>query len=60
MLTTKVLDIVERFDLDMESPTRIMELGDMAPKIPDAQTSLKSDRLFSETVLRSYLHFQGN
>jgi hypothetical protein len=36
----------------MEGPIRVKELGDMAPEMPAAQTSLKSDRLSSETVLR--------
>jgi hypothetical protein len=35
----------------MESPIRIKELGDMAPEMPAAQTSPKSDRLSSEAVL---------
>jgi hypothetical protein len=35
----------------VEGPIRVKELGDMAPEMPDAQTSPKSDRLFSEAVL---------
>jgi hypothetical protein len=35
----------------MEDPIRIKELGDMAPEMPAAQTSPKSDRLSSEAVL---------
>jgi hypothetical protein len=35
----------------MEGPIRVKELGDMAPEMPAAQTSLKSDRLSSEAVL---------
>jgi hypothetical protein len=35
----------------MEGPIHIKELGDMAPEMPTAQTSPKSDRLSSETIL---------
>ena len=35
----------------MEGPIRVKELGDMAPEIPTAQTSLKSDRFSFEAVL---------
>jgi hypothetical protein len=35
----------------MEGPMLVKELGDMAPEMPAAQTSPKSDRLSSETVL---------
>ena len=35
----------------MEGPIRVKELGDMAPEMPAAQTSPKSDRLSSEAVL---------
>jgi hypothetical protein len=35
----------------MEDPIRVKELGDMAPEMPAAQTSLKSDRLSFEAVL---------
>jgi hypothetical protein len=35
----------------MEGPIRVKELGDMAPEMPAAQTSPKSDGLSSETVL---------
>jgi len=35
----------------MEGPIRVKELGDMAPEIPAAQTSPKSDRFSSEAVL---------
>jgi hypothetical protein len=35
----------------MESPIRTKELGDMAPEILAAQTSLKSDGLSSEAIL---------
>jgi hypothetical protein len=35
----------------MEGPIRVKELGDMAPKMPAAQTSPKSDKLSSEAVL---------
>ena len=35
----------------MESTIRFKELGDMAPEIPAAQISPKSDRLSSEAVL---------
>jgi hypothetical protein len=35
----------------MEGPIRIKELGDMAPEMPAAQTSPKSDRLSYEAVL---------
>jgi hypothetical protein len=35
----------------MEGPIRVKELGDMTPEMPAAQTSPKSDRLFSEAVL---------
>jgi hypothetical protein len=36
----------------MEGPIRVKELGDMAPEMPAAQTSPKSDRLSFEAVLR--------
>jgi hypothetical protein len=35
----------------MEGPIQVKELGDMAPEMSVAQTSLKSDRLSSEAVL---------
>jgi hypothetical protein len=44
----------------MESLIPIKELGDMVPEIPVAETNLKSDRLSSEEILGSYLHFQEN
>jgi hypothetical protein len=34
----------------VEGPIRVKELGDMASKMPAAQTSPKSDRLSSEAV----------
>jgi hypothetical protein len=43
----------------MEGPVRVKELGDIAPKIPAAQISSKSDRLSSVAVLGSYLRFEG-
>jgi hypothetical protein len=35
----------------VESPIRVKKLGDMAPTMPTAHTSPKSDRLSSEAVL---------
>jgi hypothetical protein len=35
----------------MEGPIQVKDLGDMAPEMSVAQTSLKSDRLSSEAVL---------
>jgi hypothetical protein len=35
----------------VEGPIRVKELGDMAPEMSAAQTSSKSDRLSSESVL---------
>jgi hypothetical protein len=35
----------------MEGPIHVKELGDMAPQMPAAQTSLKSDRLSPKDVL---------
>jgi hypothetical protein len=35
----------------MEGPIRVKKLGDMAPEMPAAQTSPKSERLSSEAVL---------
>jgi hypothetical protein len=43
----------------MEGPIRVKKLGDMAPEMLAAQTSLKLDKLFSEAVLGSYLLFEG-
>jgi hypothetical protein len=43
----------------VEDPIRVKEIGDIAPEMPSAQTSLKSDILSSEAVLGSYLHFKG-
>jgi hypothetical protein len=34
----------------VEGPIWVKELGDMAPEMPAAQTSLKSDRLSSKDV----------
>jgi hypothetical protein len=42
----------------MEGPIRVKELRDIAPEIPAAQTSLKSDKIFSKALLGSYLRFQ--
>jgi hypothetical protein len=41
-------------------PNSGKELGYVAPEMPAAQTSPKSDRLSSKSVLGSYLHFQEN
>jgi hypothetical protein len=35
----------------VEDPIRLKEVGNMTPKVPTVQTSLKSDRLSSEAVL---------
>jgi hypothetical protein len=35
----------------MECPILVKQLGDMASKMPTAQTNPKSERLFSEAVL---------
>jgi hypothetical protein len=43
----------------MEGSIGVKELGDMGPEIPAAQEHPKSDKLSSDAVLGSYLHFQG-
>jgi hypothetical protein len=43
----------------VEAPIWVKELGDMAPEMPAAQTSPKSERLSSEVILGIVSSFPG-